>query len=261
MYFVSLFCSKEIFGRKICVLSQFIVYWINFHNIICTFTYQKTLPHMLFCYFLKLLKASSVSLSLSLLLTILAFLWHMFACFFVSFWSMTANHIYVFCSILFGFGMGRPRTHTASKMEPFVKKVNSWKSLLLLERAPSSHLLYNISIHILSQSKGNDKTGTFDRFFSVKNFYALKLWLTLIKKNWSRWKIKIKKNCFCWSGGSLWLFKLSDTLQTKPTSFHQCLGMKPCFETKFYQKFPYKIYFSVMWKVVAQSTNFVIYCG
>ena len=121
----------------------------------------------------------------------------------------------MFCSILFGFGMGRPRTHTASKMEPFVKKVNSWKSLLLLERAPSPHLLYNISIHILSQSKGNDKTGTFDRFFSVKNFYALKLWLTLIKKNWSRWKIKLKKTVFadlvalCGSSNCLILFKLS----------------------------------------------------
>ena len=48
---------------------------------------------------------------------------------------------------------------------------------------------------------------------------------------------------------------------TMPTSFHQCLGVKPCFETKFCQKFSYKIYVSVLWKVVAQSTTFVIYCG
>ena len=33
-----------------------------------------------------------------------------------------------------------------------------------------------------SQSNENDKTGIFDRFFLITNFYVLKLWLTLIKK-------------------------------------------------------------------------------
>ena len=37
------------------------VYWINFQNIY-TFTYQKILLHTLFCFFLKWLKAFSVSL-------------------------------------------------------------------------------------------------------------------------------------------------------------------------------------------------------
>ena len=85
------------------------------------------------------------------------------------------------------------------------------------------------------------------------------------------WKLKLKKeqNCFCWSVGSLWLFKLCNKMLltfclsniTMPTSFHRCLGVKPCFETTFCQKFPYKIYFSVVGKVVAQITTFVVYCG
>ena len=45
---------------------------------------------------------------------------------------------------------------------------------------------------------------------------------------------------------------------TVATSFHQFLGVKPCFEMKFCQKFPYEIYFSDVLKVVAQSTTFVI---
>ena len=56
--------------------------------------------------------------------------------------NFTANNariciMHVFCStfIAFAFGMGRFRTPAASNMESFVKKVNSWKSLLLLERA------------------------------------------------------------------------------------------------------------------------------
>ena len=44
---------------------------------------------------------------------------------------------YGFCSTLLAFGMGGSRTSAASKIEPFVAKVNSWKSLLLLERASS----------------------------------------------------------------------------------------------------------------------------
>ena len=44
-----------------------------------------------------------------------------------------------------------------------------------------------------------------------------------------------------------------------PTSFSQCLAVKPCFETKLWQKFPCKIHFSVVRKVVAQSTTLVIY--
>ena len=46
-----------------------------------------------------------------------------------------------------------------------------------------------------------------------------------------------------------------------PAVFHQCLGVKSCFGMKFWQKFPYKIYFPVVLKVVTQSTTFVIYCG
>ena len=46
---------------SICDLSQCIVYWINFQNIY-TFTYQKRLLNMLFCSFLILSKAFSVSL-------------------------------------------------------------------------------------------------------------------------------------------------------------------------------------------------------
>ena len=47
-----------------------------------------------------------------------------------------------------------------------------------------------------SQSNENDKTGIFDRFFLLTNFYVLKLWLTLIKKELvgaNGLKIKIKK--------------------------------------------------------------------
>ena len=40
--------------------------------------------------------------------------------------------LYVFYSTLLAFGMGRLRTPAKSKMEHFVTKVNSWKSLLLL---------------------------------------------------------------------------------------------------------------------------------
>ena len=46
---------------NICVLSQCIVYWINFQNI-CTFTYQKTLLHTFIFLFLKSSKAFSVIL-------------------------------------------------------------------------------------------------------------------------------------------------------------------------------------------------------
>ena len=38
---------------KICVLSQYIVYWINFHNI-HTFTYQKALLHTLLLLVFKM---------------------------------------------------------------------------------------------------------------------------------------------------------------------------------------------------------------
>ena len=59
-----IFCIVYFAQRKffyICVLSQCIVYWIHFQNIY-TSTCQKTLLHALFCLFLKLLKAFSVSL-------------------------------------------------------------------------------------------------------------------------------------------------------------------------------------------------------
>ena len=108
--------------------------------------------------------------------------------------------------------------------------------------------------------------------FLITNLYVLKLWQTLIKEfGGSYWlKIKIKKErtvfidlvALCGSSNcdKVWLTFCVATI-TMPTSFHQCLSVKPCFETKFCQKFPYKIYFSVVWKVVAQSTTFVIYCG
>ena len=82
-----------------------------------------------------------------------------------------------------------------------------------------------------------------------------KIWWGILIENLN-WK---RTNCFHWSGGSLWLFKLCDKMQlsfcvasiTIPTSFHQCLSVKPCFEMKFCRKFLDKIYFSVVWKVVA----------
>ena len=41
---------------------------------------------------------------------------------------------------------------------------------------------FKVSYESWSQSNENDKTGIFDRFFLITNFYVLKLWLTLIKK-------------------------------------------------------------------------------
>ena len=98
-------------------------------------------------------------------------------------------------------------------------------------------------------------------FFHYKFLYV-KIVANTNKTNWwghIDWKLKLKKNelfSLIW-----WLSVALQTVAniTMPTSFHQCLGVKPCFETKFCQKFPYKIYFSVMWKVVAQSTTFAIY--
>ena len=59
--FVPFVLSKRKFF-SICVLSQFIVYWIHFQNKY-TFTYQKTILHKLFCLFLKSSKAFRGSLS------------------------------------------------------------------------------------------------------------------------------------------------------------------------------------------------------
>ena len=59
-FFVSFMLSEEYFFN-ICVLSQYIVYWIYFQNI-HTFIYQKSLLHPRFCLFLKSPKAFSVSL-------------------------------------------------------------------------------------------------------------------------------------------------------------------------------------------------------
>ena len=108
-------------------------------------------------------------------------------------------------------------------------------------------------------------------FFNYK-FLCVKTVTNTNKKAWWRhidWKLNVKKNELRSSGGTLWLFKLCDKMWltvcvaniAMPTSFHQCLGVKPCFEMKFCLKFRYKIYFSVVWKVVVQSTTFVIYCG
>ena len=59
--FVPFILSKRKFF-SICVLSQFIVYWIHFQNKY-TFTYQKTILHKLFCLFFKSSKAFRGSLS------------------------------------------------------------------------------------------------------------------------------------------------------------------------------------------------------
>ena len=59
--FVPFILSKRKFF-SICVLSQFIVYWIHFQNKY-TFAYQKTILHKLFCLFLKSSKAFRGSLS------------------------------------------------------------------------------------------------------------------------------------------------------------------------------------------------------
>ena len=59
--FVQFILSKRKFF-SICVLSQFIVYWIHFQNKY-TFTYQKAILHKLFCLFLKSSKAFRGSLS------------------------------------------------------------------------------------------------------------------------------------------------------------------------------------------------------
>ena len=59
--FVPFILSKRKFF-SICVLSQFIVYWIHFQNKY-TFTYQKAILHKLFCLFLKSSKAFRGSLS------------------------------------------------------------------------------------------------------------------------------------------------------------------------------------------------------
>ena len=106
-------------------------------------------------------------------------------------------------------------------------------------------------------------------FFNYK-FLCVKIVANTNRKIWwgyIDWKLKLKKNELCCSGGSLWLFKQCEEMWltfcvgniTKQTSFHQSLGVKVCFETKFCQKFPYKIIFSVVWNVVAQSTTSVIY--
>ena len=59
------FILSELKFFNICILSQCIVYWIHFQNT-HTFTYQKALLRILLCFFLKSLKAFSVSLRLSL---------------------------------------------------------------------------------------------------------------------------------------------------------------------------------------------------
>ena len=50
-FFVPFILSKGIFF-DVCVLSQYVVYWIHFQNI-HTFIYQKALLHTLFALFLK----------------------------------------------------------------------------------------------------------------------------------------------------------------------------------------------------------------
>ena len=65
-FFVPFILSNGNFFN-ICVITQCIVYWINFQNL-HTFTYQKTLLRALSCLFLKPLKAFSVSLMIKRIL-------------------------------------------------------------------------------------------------------------------------------------------------------------------------------------------------
>ena len=121
-----------------------------------------------------------------------------------------------------------------------------------------------------SQSNENDKTYFCQIFFNYK-FLCVKIVTNTNKKIWwghIDWKLKLKKNeLFLLI--SLWLFKLCDKMQltfcvaniTMPTSFHQCLGVKPCFETNFCQKCPCKTYFFCCVRRCDQSTTFVIYRG
>ena len=109
-----------------------------------------------------------------------------------------------------------------------------------------------------SQLKMTKQPFLTDFFFNYK-FLCVKTVANTNKKIWwghIDWKLKLKKNePFLLI--SLWLFKLCDKMQltfcvaniTMPTSFHQCLGVKPCSEKKFCQNFPYKICFSAVWKL------------
>ena len=65
-----LFCPKDFFFN-ICVLSQFIVYWVHFQNI-HTFTYQKILLHTLFLLVFEIVE--------SLQCILLSKLWLIFSC-------------------------------------------------------------------------------------------------------------------------------------------------------------------------------------
>ena len=58
--------SEESFF-KICVLSQYIVYWIRFQNI-HTFTYQKTLLHTLLLIIFKIVESLQCILNLTCVL-------------------------------------------------------------------------------------------------------------------------------------------------------------------------------------------------
>ena len=58
---------------------------------------------------------------------------HNACCLFASYVTLKNDCLgYLFCFSFVIFVMDRPRTSTASKMKPFMRKVNSWKSLLLL---------------------------------------------------------------------------------------------------------------------------------
>ena len=72
-------------------------------------------------------------LTSSLLVTTLAFTQYTLFVFYVT--PTNDCYLLVFHSTLFTFGMGRSRTHAASKIEPFVTKAKSFMSLLSLERA------------------------------------------------------------------------------------------------------------------------------
>ena len=76
---------------------------------------------------------------------------------------------YMSCSTLFVFGFGRPRTPIASKIEPIVTKVNSWKSLLFLEIAAS----YSCCLAALRPTLGQYLENSFTNMMLITAFFFI----------------------------------------------------------------------------------------